>query len=319
MTLPASGELSLEEILEEFGAPAGTPLDAMVRGGAYVPHDDLSGENSGIPTSTPISIEDFYSANGNPNPYQLKDFVLPMQRGQNSGLLVLANLADGIFVQGYDGVTEPPPDNTMYVVDAKLRVTTNHVDEPNIGPVNTEINNYATVQKRLGVQVGLTTVDPALNSAQNVINGMLASSHSVNFYATEEDEGFAYAEWPGDHQSGASASRYLENSAPNSTYIDDVLPTSSQAVTMRWVRGINDLWNTHPNGLNTIDHAFYVWDNENWSGSAWKQRFQIGRGSFNYNTGGWLVMRNLGSHPLASMDIYIEDLRVYSGDWEVPW
>lgn len=59
MPLPSSGNLSLSQVLAEFGAPAGTKLSAMVRGGAYVPDTPV---NAGVPTAVPISIRDFLGA-----------------------------------------------------------------------------------------------------------------------------------------------------------------------------------------------------------------------------------------------------------------
>lgn len=59
MAVPTSGAVSLADIRREFGASAGTPLHAFVRGGSYVP--DIS-ENSGVPTSPPISIDDLRGA-----------------------------------------------------------------------------------------------------------------------------------------------------------------------------------------------------------------------------------------------------------------
>lgn len=59
MTLPASGQIDILQILAEFGAPAGTPLTSMVRGGAYVPNN---AQNVNVPTAPPISCTDFYGA-----------------------------------------------------------------------------------------------------------------------------------------------------------------------------------------------------------------------------------------------------------------
>lgn len=59
MTLPASGQIDILQILAEFGAPVGTPLTSMVRGGAYVPN---TAQNAGVPTAPPISCTDFYGA-----------------------------------------------------------------------------------------------------------------------------------------------------------------------------------------------------------------------------------------------------------------
>lgn len=70
MTLPASGNLSFSQILAEFGAPVGTKLSQMYRGGAYVPN---IAQNAGVPTSGPIAIRDFLGAS-NVAPVELSDY-----------------------------------------------------------------------------------------------------------------------------------------------------------------------------------------------------------------------------------------------------
>lgn len=57
--LPAAAPINLLQITAHWGAPAGTGLAAMVRGGAYVP--DLP-VNSGIPTAPPINALQFLNA-----------------------------------------------------------------------------------------------------------------------------------------------------------------------------------------------------------------------------------------------------------------
>lgn len=59
MTLQSSPPISLNQILAEFGAPVGTPLSALHRGGTWVPN---SPANAGVPTSGPISVLDFLGA-----------------------------------------------------------------------------------------------------------------------------------------------------------------------------------------------------------------------------------------------------------------
>lgn len=53
MTLPASPPITMVQIQAEFSAPAGTPLNSFLRGGAYVPN---TGANAAVPTSLPISM-----------------------------------------------------------------------------------------------------------------------------------------------------------------------------------------------------------------------------------------------------------------------
>ena len=59
MALPASPPLTLQQIYTEFGAPLGTNLTALVRGGAYVPDTPA---NAGVPTAPPINILNFLGA-----------------------------------------------------------------------------------------------------------------------------------------------------------------------------------------------------------------------------------------------------------------
>lgn len=61
MTIPVSGPISLLQIYAEFGAPVGTPLTAMVRGGAYVANN---AGNAGVPTAPPISMNNTRGASG---------------------------------------------------------------------------------------------------------------------------------------------------------------------------------------------------------------------------------------------------------------
>lgn len=59
MALQASGAISIDDIVAEFGGAAPDGLTEYYRGGAYVPD---TAANSGIPTSGAIGLEDFYSA-----------------------------------------------------------------------------------------------------------------------------------------------------------------------------------------------------------------------------------------------------------------
>lgn len=53
MTLPASPPLSMSQVWAEFGAPAGTPTSAFLRGGPWVPN---TAQNAAVPTTLPIRI-----------------------------------------------------------------------------------------------------------------------------------------------------------------------------------------------------------------------------------------------------------------------
>lgn len=59
MTLPVSGEITLEDIQAEFGGPTPIELFNYYRGGAYVSN---TAANASIPTSGEISLFDFYGA-----------------------------------------------------------------------------------------------------------------------------------------------------------------------------------------------------------------------------------------------------------------
>lgn len=59
MALPSSGPLTLQQVYAEFGAPDGTRLTQLVRGGAYVPN---TGTNAGVPMAPPITLRDFLGA-----------------------------------------------------------------------------------------------------------------------------------------------------------------------------------------------------------------------------------------------------------------
>lgn len=59
MTLPATPPITLEQVCAEFLAPIGTPLNAFVRGGAYVPN---TAQNAGVPTAPPIVLNQLCNA-----------------------------------------------------------------------------------------------------------------------------------------------------------------------------------------------------------------------------------------------------------------
>lgn len=59
MALPAAPPITLTQIYAEFGAPLGTPLTSMIRGGAHVPN---TAPNASIPTAVPIDLLDFLGA-----------------------------------------------------------------------------------------------------------------------------------------------------------------------------------------------------------------------------------------------------------------
>ena len=65
MPLPTSGNLSLQDIEDEFGGSGAIDLSEYYAGGTYVPFG-TEGINGPIPTSGQIEISDFYGAPYNP-------------------------------------------------------------------------------------------------------------------------------------------------------------------------------------------------------------------------------------------------------------
>lgn len=59
MALPSSGQLSINDIVGEFGGSAPHSLSEYYRGGSFVPN---SSTNSSVPTSGQIKITNFYGA-----------------------------------------------------------------------------------------------------------------------------------------------------------------------------------------------------------------------------------------------------------------
>lgn len=59
MTLQSSPPINMQQIYAEFGAPLGTPMTALVRGGAYVPN---TSQNAAVPTTPPIGMLQFLGA-----------------------------------------------------------------------------------------------------------------------------------------------------------------------------------------------------------------------------------------------------------------
>lgn len=59
MTLQGSGTISINDIRAEFGGTNPASLNQYYRGGSFVPNTSV---NSGVPTSGPIALEDFYGA-----------------------------------------------------------------------------------------------------------------------------------------------------------------------------------------------------------------------------------------------------------------
>lgn len=59
MTLQSTPPITMQQIYAEFGAPLGTPMTALVRGGAYVPN---TAQNAAVPTTPPLGKLQFLGA-----------------------------------------------------------------------------------------------------------------------------------------------------------------------------------------------------------------------------------------------------------------
>jgi hypothetical protein len=324
MVLPASTPIELNEILTEFDAPERTPLGDMVRGGAYVPADNISGENSAIPTSTPIQISDFFSANGNPNPYQIVDEdLIPVPNGNPVVRLLSNKRREGLFVAAHDG-SLTVADAATFVIDMKIRLAANALTEPDRGSIQGDEAWYTDLRRVMGIWVGLTSQDPE-TSSNNQMLGSTFGFH-INFYDTEDStgigtvglgryvNGFQTIEGGG----GVDGDGYIETS--DSTYEDDILPSVTNYVNLRLERG---------NPSNAIDASTYaadwicrVYDDDTWSNQTHIKTAANGATGFNLNDaniGGYLIMVVDAGHENGNLQVDIGDVRVFAGGQAVPW
>lgn len=319
MTLPASTPIELNEILTEFGAPAKTPLSAMVRGGDYVPADDISGENSGIPTSTPIKLSDFLSANGNPNPYQIKNEVLTPSPNGNVVVRVLSHNGQGIFVAAHDA-TSTVPAAAQFVIDAKFRLGTSAITEPSSGTITTTIESYQNLNRVMSFWIGLTPFDPATSSALTMYNSLVG--WHVELFDTEEAEGIGFVKL-GNPTTG-SFSSYMQNDG----YLEDasgdyetvILPSTSNYVNFRFERG--EPTNGISGSSKAADWICTVYENDDWTTVYDTEPAANGAHNFNTlyaNQGGYLIMAIDSGHPSGNLQLDIGDLRVYAGSQTPPW
>lgn len=329
MALPASTPIELNEILTEFGAPERTPLSAMVRGGAYVPDDDISGENSGIPTSTPIQLSDFLSANGNPNPYQIKgEFLTPVQNGtpfNTPAIRLLSNKRyDGLSVEAHDGDSSVPA-AAQFVMDLKVRVGPNGITEPDSGAITGTENHYSNLQRVMGFRIGITTSDPATSSLTAMYNTMIG--WEINFYDTEEETGVATVALGspsiGWNVSGISGNANIQGTgfieSSDSTYEDDILPTKTNYVNLRLERG--EPTNTITGSSKAPDWILTVYDDDTWSNTHQVVAAANGNTAFNQvaGLGGWLIMGTVPGVREGNLEMELGDVRVYVGGQSVPW
>lgn len=324
MVLPASTPIELNEILTEFDAPERTPLGDMVRGGAYVPADNISGENSAIPTSTPIQISDFFSANGNPNPYQIVDEdLIPVPNGNPVVRLLSNKRSEGLFVAAHDG-SITVADAATFVIDMKIRLAANALTEPDSGSILGDEASYTDLRRVMGIWVGLTVNDPETSSNNAMLNGLFG--WHLNFYDTENVTGIGTAglgTYTARSQTlegggGVSGDGYIETS--DSTYEDDILPSVTNYLNLRIERG---------NATNAIDASTYaadwicrVYDDDTWSNQTHIKTAASGTTGFNTlyaNLGGYLVMAVDLGNANGNLQVDLGDVRVYAGGQAVPW
>lgn len=99
MTLPAFGQISLNDIHTEFGGGTPVVLSNYYRGGGLVPN---TAANSNIPTSGQISLSNFYSSTSSTfNPH----FNLASYRTPSSGSYNTATIDVGFQVIAYADTT----------------------------------------------------------------------------------------------------------------------------------------------------------------------------------------------------------------------
>lgn len=215
MSLPASGPVSLNTILEEFDAPPRTPLSALLAGGDYVPQDAFAG----VPESLPIAMSDFYGVESDPNPVTLNNITLT--QGQ---IKVVAASRRGLPVAGHAGGVVA--DESKFVLDMDVLIGPNAVDGYNRGTYQLGSTFFHNATKIMDVFAGITFLDPLeyddatlyANSSRNV----------VEFHRC--DEAYGYAEF------GSYSNPAYDTSGSN--YGNNVRPSKSLAAKIRFQRGI---------------------------------------------------------------------------------
>jgi len=122
MPLPSSGLITLNGILTEFGAPVGTTLNQMVKGGAFV----SSTVAANIPTAPPIRLSDFYGA-FRPPALEIKN---ALASAAGDGQLTSSSVADmtgsfGVTIDSSAAPTAtPPPASAIITLTVPLKVLT---------------------------------------------------------------------------------------------------------------------------------------------------------------------------------------------------
>lgn len=231
--------MSLTEILEEFDAPAKTPLSAMVAGGEYVPADAFVG----IPESLPLAMGDFYGVEADPNPVTLNNITLTQ-----SQIKIVASSRRGLFVEGYGGGVVP--DDAKFVLDMDVLIAPNASDGYNRGTYNLGGTIFDDATQVMALFAGITFLDPLeYDDATLLANGSL---NRVDFFRCTQ--AYGYAEF------GSYASPVYDTSG--SVYGNDVRPSKSLAAKLRFQRGIV----TFNGGIGTLVTL------RTRAGATWKSR-----------------------------------------------
>jgi len=115
MTLPASPPLNRLQINTEFSVPAGTPLTALVRGGAYVPNTP---NNNAVPTTPPLNMLQFLgTSKGHTSSITPSPSDLSSSRPNTINQIFTSNVVGGVgpftrawsFISGGAGMTIASP------------------------------------------------------------------------------------------------------------------------------------------------------------------------------------------------------------------
>lgn len=165
MTLPLSGPMKLSEVLAEFVAPWDADMSSLVRGGAYVPDstDNTDFGNSGIPTTTPLSLTDFYGGQDIPDPCRFVDVSLD---GINGGYrYISADQENPLISPLYSGAIIPVPAENQFCIDVEFNYETSGYDPDVSDEIVAGGEFYEDCELRSDIYVGMTLAPPGSTSA----------------------------------------------------------------------------------------------------------------------------------------------------------
>lgn len=114
MALQTSGPISMDDICDEFNVPRNTPLMSFYRGDGIVPNISA---NSGVPTSGPISILDFYGASNIEQTVVFSgptNYTVPVGSGATVIQVGLMATTDGQILAGRTQVSSTGTSSTAY-------------------------------------------------------------------------------------------------------------------------------------------------------------------------------------------------------------